>query len=89
MLCSSSNFQLYTPKPHLEMYRNKFVFSGSSVWNLLPSYIHNSNSFQHVKAQYLRWVNPNIEDTYNAYHNTLDTMRVHMQLMIYGGSTMQ
>ena len=35
---------------------SKYIFSGSSVWNSLPSYIHNSNSFQHFKAQYLRWV---------------------------------
>ena len=62
LLRSSSNFQLYTPKPHLEIYRNVFVFSGSSVWNSLPSYIHNSNSFQHFKAQYLRWVNTNEKD---------------------------
>ena len=54
LLRSSSSFQLYTPKPHLEIYRNTFVFSGSSVWNSLPSYIHNSNSVQHVKAPYLR-----------------------------------
>ena len=59
LLRSSSNFQFYTPKPHLEIYRNTFVSSGSSVWNSLPSYIHNSNSVHHVKAQYLRWINPN------------------------------
>jgi len=35
---------LYTPKTHLEIYRNTFVFSGSSIWNSLPSYIQNSNS---------------------------------------------
>ena len=58
MLRSSSNFQLNTPKPHLEIYRNTFVFSDSSVWNSLPSYIHNSNSVQDFKAQYFRWVNP-------------------------------
>ena len=40
LLRSSSNFQLYTPKPHYEIYRNTFVFSGSSVWNSIPSYIH-------------------------------------------------
>ena len=57
LLRSSSNFQLFTPKPHLEIYRKTFVVSGSSVWNYLPSYIHNSNSVQHFKAQYLRWVN--------------------------------
>ena len=42
LLRSSSNFQFYTPKPHLEIYRNTFVSSGSSVWNSLPSYIQNS-----------------------------------------------
>jgi len=57
LLRSSSNSQLYTPKPHLEIYRNTFVCSGSSVWNSLPSYIHNLNSVHHFKGQYLRWVN--------------------------------
>jgi len=59
LLRSSSNFQLYTPKPHLEIYRNTFVFLCSSVWNSLPSCIHNSNSVQHFKAQYLSSLNPN------------------------------
>ena len=58
LLRSSSSFQLYTPKPHLEIYRKTFVFSGSSNWNSLPSYIQNSNSVQHFKSQYLRWINP-------------------------------
>ena len=49
LLRSSSNFPMYTPKPHLEIYRNTFVFSGSSVCNSLPSYIHNSNSIHHLK----------------------------------------
>jgi len=56
LLRSLSNFQLYTPKPRLEIYRNTFVFSGSSVWNSLPSYIHNSNTVHHFKSQYLRWI---------------------------------
>ena len=51
LLRSSSNLQLYTPKPRLEIYRNTFVFSGSSVWSSLPSYIHNSDSGHHFKAQ--------------------------------------
>ena len=55
---SSSSFQVYTPKPHLEIYRNRFVFSGSSIWNSLSSYIQNSNSVQHFKSQYLCWINP-------------------------------
>ena len=29
LLRSSSSFQLYTPKPHLEIYR----YSGPSIWN--------------------------------------------------------
>ena len=40
LLRSSSNFQLYTTKPHLEIYRNTFVFSGSSVWNEFPTFIY-------------------------------------------------
>ena len=55
---SYNHLQLYTPKPYLEIYRNKIVFSGSSIWNSLPSYIQNSNSVQHFKSQYLRWINP-------------------------------
>jgi len=39
LLRSSSSFQLYTPKPHLYIYRNTSLFSGSSIWNSLPSYI--------------------------------------------------
>ena len=42
LLSPSFNFQLYTPKPYLEIYLNTFVFSGSSVWNYFPSYIHYS-----------------------------------------------
>ena len=49
LLRSSSNSELYTPKPHLEMSRNTFVVSGSSVWNSLPSYIHYSNSVHLLK----------------------------------------
>ena len=57
LLRSSTPFQLYTPKPNLEIYRNTFIFSGSSIWNSLPSYIQNSTSVQHFKSQYLRWMN--------------------------------
>ena len=51
LLRSSSSFQLYTPKPHLEIYQNVMGFSGSSIWNSLPSYIQNSNSVQHFKSE--------------------------------------
>ena len=52
LLRSSSIFQLYTQKPRLEIYRNTFIFSGSSVWISLPSCNQNSNSVQHFKSQY-------------------------------------
>ena len=55
LLRSSSSFLLYTPKPYLEIYRN--TFPGASIWNTLPSYIQISNSDQHFKSQYLRWIN--------------------------------
>jgi len=58
LLRSSSSYQFYTPKPHLKIYKNTIVFSSSSICNSPPSYIQNSNSVQHFKSQYLRWINP-------------------------------
>jgi len=56
LLRSSSNFQLYTPKPHLEIYRNTFAFF-RFIRLEFPSFIYSySKSVHHFKAQYLRWV---------------------------------
>ena len=33
LLRSSSNLQLYTPRPNTELFRNSFIFSGTSIWN--------------------------------------------------------
>ena len=48
LLRSSSNFQLYTPKPHLEMYRNTYF----QVHPFGIPFLH----ICIVKVQYLRWV---------------------------------
>ena len=42
---------LYTSKPHLEMYRNSFVFSGSSVWNSLHNNNNNNNNNEEENAE--------------------------------------
>jgi len=31
LLRSSSNFHLYTPRPNTELFRNSFIFSGTSI----------------------------------------------------------
>ena len=33
LLRSSSKFQLYTPRPNTELFRNSFIFSVTSIWN--------------------------------------------------------
>ena len=81
LLHSSSSFQLYTPKPHLEIYRNTFVFSGSSICNSLPSYIQNTNSVQQFKTQYLRWINHKpLPRLYNTLNNK-DTFSVNLKFV--------
>ena len=50
LLRSSSNFQLYTAKPHYEIYRNTLYFQ---VHPFGIPFLH----IFIVKAQYLRWVN--------------------------------
>ena len=84
LLRSSSSFQKYTPKPHLDIYRNTFVFYGSPVWNSLPSYLQNSNSIQHFKCQYLRWINTKPSHTliiiYTLTNN--DTILVHFTYVV-------
>ena len=55
LLRSSFNFQLYTPKPKTELFRNSFIFSGTSIWNSIPQYIKTAPSVKHFKSLYLRW----------------------------------
>ena len=40
-LRASHETQVYIPKPRIELFRNTFVFSGSSIWNSFPDFIRN------------------------------------------------
>lgn len=55
ILRSSSDFQLYTPRPNTEQFRKSFVYSGSCIWNGLPDYIKSATSVNHFKTLYLRF----------------------------------
>ena len=61
LLRSSSNFQLYTPIPNTELFRNSFIFSGTSIWNSSPEYIKTASSVKHFKSLYLRWYKQSFE----------------------------
>ena len=54
-LRSSSSNSLYIPKPSCELFRNSFVYSGSSVWNQLPLKIRSAPSLKSFKFLYLQW----------------------------------
>jgi len=52
-LRSSYETQLYIPKPRIELFRNTFVFIGSSIWNSIPDFIRNSSNRNLFKVWYL------------------------------------
>ena len=58
LLRSSSNCQLYTPRPNTELFRNSFIFSGTSIGNFIHEYIKTALSVKHFKSLYLRWYKP-------------------------------
>ena len=55
-LRSSSQFQLYSPRPNTELFRKSFAYSGSSIWNSLPNYVKSANSVLQFKHLYLHWI---------------------------------
>jgi len=55
LLRSSSNFQLYTPRPNMELFRNSLIFSGTSIWNSIPEYIKTASAVKNFKSLNLRW----------------------------------
>ena len=61
LLRSSSNFQLYTPRPNTELLRNSFIFAGTLIWNSIPEYIKTATSVKHLKILYLRWYKQSFE----------------------------
>ena len=54
LLRSSSNFQLDAPRPSTELFRNSFIFLGTSIWNYIPEFIKTASSVKHFKSLYLR-----------------------------------
>ena len=58
LLRSSSNCHLYTPRPNTELFRNSFIFSGTSIGNFIHEYIKTALSVKHFKSLYLRWYKP-------------------------------
>ena len=61
LLRSSSNFQLYTPRPNMELFRNSFIFSGTSIWNSVPEYIKTASAVKKFKSLNLRWYTQSFE----------------------------
>ena len=55
LLRSTSNAQLYTPRPNTELFRTSFAFSGTSIWNSLPYHVKQSSSLKQFKVSYLKW----------------------------------
>jgi len=52
-LRSSHGTQLYIPKPRIVLFRNTFVFSGSSFWNSIPYCIRNSSNLNLFNVRYV------------------------------------
>jgi len=62
LIKSYSNYQLYTPRPNTELFRNSLIFSGISIWNSIPEYIKSAPSVKHFKSLYLRWYKQSSEN---------------------------
>ena len=54
-LRSSHETQMYIPKPRIEVFRNTFIFSGSSIWNSIHDVIRHSSNLNLFKVSYLKW----------------------------------
>ena len=54
-LRSSSNNQLYPPKPKSELFRKSFSYSASKLWNTIPIHVKNAKSVQEFKTLFLQW----------------------------------
>ena len=61
LLRSSSNFQVYTPRPNTELVRNSFIFAGISIRKSVPEYIKTASTVKHFKSLYLRWYKQSFE----------------------------
>ena len=54
-LRSSSNEQLYVPKPKTELFRKTLTYSGSVIWNSIPTHIRNAQSVREFKSSCIYW----------------------------------
>ena len=52
---SSSTYKTYIPKPKTEFFRKTLLYSGSVLWNELPTHIQNAKSVPTFKHLYLKW----------------------------------
>ena len=55
-LRSSTNCQLYLPRPNTENYKRSFTYSGSNIWNSLPANVKTAQSVQTFKSKYMQWI---------------------------------
>ena len=58
----SGHIQLYTPRPNTELFRNSFIFSGTSIWNSIHEYTKTEPSVKNFKYLYLRWYKQSSEN---------------------------
>ena len=54
-LRSSTNSQIYSPRPNTEFFRRSFSYSGSIIWNKLPLCVRNAQSVVAFKSSYVKW----------------------------------
>lgn len=55
-LRSAAHSQIYLPRPNTELFRKSFSYSGSFLWNNLPTYVRNANSLAQFKRLYIKWL---------------------------------
>ena len=80
LLRSNSNFQLYTPRPNTELFRNAFIFSGTSIWNSIPQSRKTAPSVKHFKSLYLRWYIQSFESEF-CVHDTIKCVPFSSQII--------
>ena len=47
--------------PTQELFRNSFIFSGTSIWNSIPEYIKTATAVKKFKSLNLRWYTQSFE----------------------------
>ena len=51
---TAEKLNLYIPKPHVELFRKLFAYSGADIWNTLPNDVKNLPSIKTFKSRYLK-----------------------------------